>query len=117
MLDVVSLRSPFLTADEAAFFLQVSVDIARSRFDHGQLPAAHRLDGGLFQPTRSSRLIPFVEFRSLVDGEARELLDLWQDGAFEVPAPPSTGAEPIDFATARRSLTASVVASDEAGEA
>jgi hypothetical protein len=117
VLTAVSVRHPFVTADEAAFFLQVSVTTARRWFDYGQLPAALRLDGGPFQPTKRSRLIPYDKLLVVVDDDARGMLDLWQQGRFELPKPTGVNALPVDFEAVLLSLTASDNSSDETVEA
>ena len=60
MLAAVSVRHPFVTADEAAFFLQVSVSTARRRFDYGQLPTALRLGGDSREPGPRGRVAQWV---------------------------------------------------------
>jgi hypothetical protein len=112
----IALRYPFLTAEQAAFFLQVPVTTARAKFDEGELPQATRLDGGPFQPSYSSRLIPYDQFHAIVGEEAQRLLDLWQRGRFDVPKAISVEAPQVELKDILLSLSASEVVNDQAGE-
>jgi hypothetical protein len=113
VLDSISIRSPFLTADQAGFFLQSSVERVRRAYRMGKLPLARRLDGGPFEPSRGSRLIPYDELRPLLTDQGQELLDLWQLGRFEIPKPVSPHV-PAGFDEVLRSLAASGVVNDQA---
>lgn len=79
------LNRPFLNLEQAAFFAQVSVRTARAMHAEGALPQARRLDGGTFEPTPGKPLIPYSELRERLTGQARYLLELWQERRVEVP--------------------------------
>jgi hypothetical protein len=113
VLDAVLLRSPFLTADQAAFFLQVSESEARRAYEASELPSARRLDGGLFQPTPGARLVPYEELHALLEPRAQAMLDLWQVGRFDIPRPALRDAAPVTFNDVLASLAASETASNE----
>jgi hypothetical protein len=92
VLDAVSIRYPFLTLEQAAFFLQVPVTTAEWVYEAGELPKALRLDGGIFEPVPGKRLIPYEEFAPLLDESAARRLDDWELGRIEVPSPASSGS-------------------------
>lgn len=79
------LRYPFLTLDQAAFFLQVPVATARWMYQHDQLPKALRVDGGIFEPVPGRVLVPYDAFEPLVGGSAATVLARWQAGEGDVP--------------------------------
>jgi hypothetical protein len=92
-----ALRYPFLTFEQAAFFLQVPLATARWMYAQGQLPKALRHDGGIFEPVPGRTLIPHDEFEFLVKGEAAVMLGLWQSGSIDLPKPesPTSPAGPL----------------------
>lgn len=87
--DGTVLCSPFLTLEQAAFFLQVPFATARWMYDHHRLPRALRLDGGIYEPVPGRVLIPCKEFEALVKDEAYAMLRLWQNGRVDLPRPES----------------------------
>jgi hypothetical protein len=87
---ITALRFPFLTHEQAAFFLQLPVVTARWMCEEGQLPRALRLDGGVFEPVPGRVLIPYEDFKPLLKGEAAVMLRLWQRGSIELPKPTSS---------------------------
>ena len=89
MHDAAVLRSPFLTLEQAAFFLQVPVATARWMYERDELPKALRVDGGIFEPVPGRVLIPYEEFKPLVSGSGEAVLALWQEGAVDLPKPES----------------------------
>jgi len=95
----VALRYPFLTVEQAAFFLQVSRVAAASMYDTGKLPTATRIDGGVFEPVPGRRLIPYLEFRETLDGDALPALELWQSGQLELPKPNARHRAPATLAS------------------
>jgi hypothetical protein len=112
----VALRYPFLTLEQAAFFLQVPVAAASRLYDQGELPKALRMDGGVFQPTRGVRLVPYLEFHAQLAEDTQAVLELWQRGRLSVPKPDSQEAAPLGFKSVLRSLIAGVTANDRTGE-
>jgi hypothetical protein len=90
VLDVVSVRHPFLTLDQAAFFLQLPVATVEWMYKAGDLPKALRMDGGIFEPVPGRPLIPYEDFAPLVDGTASARLEDWELGRIELPVPEST---------------------------
>lgn len=97
MHDAATIRYPFLTLGQAAFFLQVSVATATSMYETGKLPKAVRLDGGVFEPVPGRRLIPYFELRNMLKGEALAAIELWQEGRLEVPRPEAWNRSPQPF--------------------
>lgn len=88
------LRYPFLTLEQAAFFLQVPVATARWMYENDQLPKALRVDGGIFEPVPGRVLVPYEEFKPLASGSAAAVLARWQAGEADVPKPASPTSPP-----------------------
>ena len=105
MHPAVLLRYPFLTLEQAAYFLGIPAEEAKRRYEADELPKALRADGGLFEPTPGLTLIPYLEFVRQVDARVRAELEGWQGGKFKLPAKP------------RLTLTTTVTATAEASEA
>jgi hypothetical protein len=97
----VALRYPFLTLEQAAYFLGISADEAQRRYVAGEIPPALRVDGGVFEPTPGLTLVPYLEFAASADEATRAELEAWQDGRFKLPAKP------------RRTLNSSVAATED----
>jgi hypothetical protein len=86
MHPAVALRYPFLSLDQAAFFLGVSSEEAQERYDARLIPRAVSVDGGVFSPVQGLTLVPYLAFHEQVGDDVRTQLAAWQDGQLEVPA-------------------------------
>jgi hypothetical protein len=84
----VALRYPFLTLEQAAYFLGISREDAQRLYEADELPKALRADGGVFEPTPAQTLVPYLEFAAGVADEVRHELEAWQAGKFKLPAKP-----------------------------
>lgn len=97
MLGALFLRSPLLTVDRAAFFLQVPVSEARRMYGTPALPRALSQDGGVFEPTPGKQLVAYEGLYEQLDDTGRAMLDYWQSGRYEIPAATSDAAPAAEF--------------------
>ena len=64
MNSAVRLQRPFLTAEEAAAFMELPLALVERKLETGELPLLRRVDGGLFQPSRDKQLIRYLDVRT-----------------------------------------------------